>query len=162
MKFEDEVKQYLVGLCVNNTFISGNLVGLNNPTAKAKVSVVTGDNISEKFIMIYKENSAYTWKYLNIMNNKPIYRQVPGNWEYPTLAKRIVASVDLVLQYPQFEIWFRINDLPISRQDNTIYCYFNVVLPEHQQLFDQLVLAGSITIENNPSIIIQTTTTTTV
>ena len=161
MRFQDEANQYLTTLRNNGTFLSGRLVGIDGQTATARVTAVTGDSVTEKQVLIYKVNSVFTWKYLNIINNRVRYRQIAGNWEYPQLEKRIVAPISLVLQYPQFEVWFRLNDLPISNINDTIYCYCNTILPEHQALVDSL--AGVITIENNPNIIpISTTTTTTV
>jgi hypothetical protein len=69
-------------------------------------------------------------------------------WHQPPFAKRIIAPVQLVMQYPAIEAWFRINDLPIIRVESTLYCYCNVILPEHQQLVD--ALQGIVSIENRP------------
>jgi hypothetical protein len=69
-------------------------------------------------------------------------------WKQPSFAKRIVAPVQLVMQYPAIEAWFRINDLPIIRIESTLFCYCNVILPEHQQLVDSL--SGIVSIENRP------------
>ena len=160
MRFQDDANQYLTSLRNNGTFLSGRLVGIDGETATARVNVVTGDSVTEKQIMIYKINSVFTWEYLNIINNKSKYRQVPTDWEYPNLDKRIIAPISLVLQYPQFEVWFRLNDLPISSKNDKIYCYCNTILPEHQAIVDGL--AGVITIETNPNIKPIGTTTTTV
>lgn len=73
-----------------------------------------------------------------------------GGWHHPDFSKRIIAPVDLVMQYPQVETWFRINDLPIVRVLTTLYCYCNVILPTHQQLTD--ALQGVITIEDRPAV----------
>ena len=70
-------------------------------------------------------------------------------WHHPQFNKRIIAPVDLVMQYPQVETWFRINDLPIVRELTTLYCYCNVILAAHQQLID--ALQGVITVEDLPT-----------
>jgi hypothetical protein len=70
-------------------------------------------------------------------------------WHYPAFAKRIIAPVELVMQYPQVETWFRLNELPILRENATLFCYCNVILPAHQQLVD--ALQGIVTIENRPT-----------
>jgi hypothetical protein len=72
-----------------------------------------------------------------------------GGWHHPQFAKRIIAPVELVMQYPQIETWFRINDLPIVRQDTTLFCYCNVILETHNQLVD--ALQGIVSIENIPT-----------
>ena len=78
------------------------------------------------------------------------YQQLLLNgWHHPQFAKRIIAPVDLVMQYPQVETWFRINDLPIVREDTTLYCYCNLILPAHQQLVD--ALQGVVTIKDRPT-----------
>lgn len=71
-------------------------------------------------------------------------------WHHPQFAKRIVAPIQLVMQYPAVETWFRINDLPIVRNGGTLYCYCNLILPAHQQLVD--ATQGIVTIENIPTV----------
>jgi len=80
-----------------------------------------------------------------------IYEQqlLMSGWHHPQFNKRIIAPVDLVMQYPQVETWFRINDLPIVRELTTLYCYCNVILAAHQQLID--ALQGVITVEDLPT-----------
>lgn len=68
-----------------------------------------------------------------------------GDWHYPQYTKRIVAPIELTLQYPAIEVWFRFNNLPIVNEQGTLYCYCNVILPPHQDLVDSL--GGIITIE---------------
>jgi hypothetical protein len=152
MRFEDEVIQYLIELCKNGTFISGNVVGINESleTSDANVMVEVNDSINERTILIYKKSSVLTWKYIYLIKNKDqdaLFVQ-PTDWTYSEFIKRIVTPVSLVLEYPQFEVWFRINNLPIVNKNEMLYCYCNEILPEHQNLIDQL--AGVITIENKP------------
>jgi hypothetical protein len=52
------------------------------------------------------------------------------------------------MQYPAIETWFRINDLPIVRIEGTLYCYCNLILPEHQALVNSL--QGIVSIEDKP------------
>lgn len=150
MSYEQRVVQYVKDLCINGTFISGAVTGLHEDlgTAEAKVMVEIADSISEKYIIIYTVNSSFNWKYLNIMNNYQKYKQTTGDWEYPQLSKRIVAPISLLLQYPQFEVWFRMNNLPISNVNGILYCYCTEILPEHQTLVNSL--NNIITIENKP------------
>jgi hypothetical protein len=68
-------------------------------------------------------------------------------WVHTEFAMRIVAPIQLALQYPQFEVWFRLNDLPIIKKGQQILCYCNEILPEHQPLVDGI---ESITIEYMP------------
>lgn len=69
-------------------------------------------------------------------------------WHQPPFVKRIIAPVQLIMQYPAIEAWFRINNLPIVRVETTLYCYCNVILSEHQQLVDQL--SQIVSIEDRP------------
>ena len=79
-----------------------------------------------------------------------IYEQqlLMGGWQHPQFEKRIIAPVELIMQYPQMETWFRINNLPIVRVDTTLFCYCNVILEAHNQLV--LALQGIVSIENRP------------
>ena len=74
---------------------------------------------------------------------------ISNGWHHPEFAKRINAPVQLVMQYPAVETWFRINDLPIVRVDAVLYCYCNLILPQHQQLVD--ATQGIVTIEDIPA-----------
>lgn len=71
-----------------------------------------------------------------------------NNWHYPLFSKRIIAPIQLVLQQASFEVWFRLNGLPIIRENNTLYCYCNTILPQHQAIADTLI--GVIIIEDVP------------
>lgn len=82
------------------------------------------------------------------ITNKTAFDIAIEAWHYPEFTKRIVAPVELVMQYPAIETWFRINDLPIIRVNTTLYCYCNLILPMHQQLID--ALSGIVTVEDIP------------
>ena len=69
------------------------------------------------------------------------------DWVHVDFAMRIVAPIQLALEYPQFEVWFRLNDLPILKRGQQILCYCNEILPQHQPLVDSV---ESITVENRP------------
>lgn len=60
------------------------------------------------------------------------------NWHHPQYALRIVAPITLVMSYPQFYIWFLVNNLPVEKSENTLYLYCNEILPEHQVFVDNL------------------------
>ena len=69
------------------------------------------------------------------------------DWQHVDFAMRIVAPIQLALEYPQFEVWFRLNDLPIIKRGQQILCYCNEILPQHQPLVDGI---EAITIEQRP------------
>ena len=150
MNFEQLSNEYLANLVATGVFVTGDLIGVNEvlQTSTAKVGYLFNDQVSEKFIIIYKVNNNMTWKFYNQADNVLLYDYSTGDWNYPSFAKRIVAPISLSLQYPQFEIWFRLNNLPVVNKNNTLYCYCNEILPEHQALADSL--QGQITIENRP------------
>lgn len=150
MNFEQLSNEYLVTLVTTGVFVTGALVGVNEvlQTSNAKVGFMINNEVSEKFIIIYKENGNLTWKFYNQADNVLLYDYSTSDWNYPTFSKRIVAPISLSLQYPQFEIWFRLNNLPIVTKNGNTYCYCNQILPEHQALADSL--QGQITIENRP------------
>lgn len=88
------------------------------------------------------------WRLEWTVVDKTPYEIAMESWIYPEFVKRIIAPVQLTMQYPAFEVWFRLNDLPILNKNGVLYCYCNVILPEHQYLIDQL--AGVIVVENIP------------
>jgi CBS domain-containing protein len=69
-----------------------------------------------------------------------------NEWHYPQFSKRITAPVELTLQYPAIEVWFRYNKLPIVNEQGVLYCYCKVILDIHQELVDSL--QGILTIES--------------
>ena len=75
---------------------------------------------------------------------------ISNGWHRPEFAKRIIAPVQLVMQYPAVETWFRINDLPIIRIEGLLYCYCNLILPTHQQLVD--ATQGIVTVQDIPTV----------
>lgn len=93
------------------------------------------------------ENGLY--KTVWIISNKTPYELAMESWHHPEFAKRIIAPIELVMQYPAVETWFRINDLPIVRIGSVLNCYCNLILPAHQQLVD--ALSGIVTIEERPT-----------
>lgn len=150
--FEDLSISYLAQLKTDGTIINGDLIGVNEvlETSQAKVMIVGGDNtIEEKYIVIYKLNDNLTWGFYKKADEMFLYDYSSGDWTYPNFPKRIVAPVSLVLNYSSFETWFRMNNLPIVKKENTLYCYCNNILPEHQALVDSL--SGQITIEDKPA-----------
>jgi len=90
-------------------------------------------------------------------NGNPAYREATeeeiaamqampekSDWlhDYPL---RIVAPKTLALDYPQFYVWFMLNDLPMEKLGDNVHIYINEIMPEHQSLIDSL--NGVITIE---------------
>ena len=62
--------------------------------------------------------------------------------DYPL---RIVAPKTLALDYPQFYVWFMLNDLPMENVGDSVQIYVNEIIPEHQVLIDSL--NGVVTVE---------------
>jgi len=62
--------------------------------------------------------------------------------DYPL---RIVAPKTLALDYPQFYVWFMLNDLPLEKVGDSVQIYVNEIIPEHQVLIDSL--NGVVTVE---------------
>jgi hypothetical protein len=149
--FEDLSNQYLLDLISGGTIINGALVGVNETTetSNAKVSILVGEEVKEKQIIIFKVNGNLTWKFYTPSDIINLYEYSNTGWHYPQFSKRIIAPVDLAMQYPAIEVWFRLNNLPIINVSGTVYMYCNQILPQHQALADSLV--GVVTIENNPN-----------
>lgn len=146
--FENSVNEYLLELKNQGVILEGSPVGISEHlgTSHVKVSMIIGDNVEEKYIIVYRVNDSFTWKFFKQADNVVLYDFSPTGWHYPYFNKRIVAPLNLALQYPQFEVWFRLNNLPIIKENEALYCYCNEILPEHQSLIDSL--SGVITVEN--------------
>ena len=148
MNFEETSNQYLIELKNSGIIITGDLIGVNETLETSIAKVIGIDSVKELRIIIYKLNNVLDWKYYDPIDNKQLYIYSTDDWNYPEFILRIVAPIALLLQYPQFEVWFRINNLPIVNTDGILHCYCNEILPEHQALVDSL--HGIITIENKP------------
>ncbi len=153
MSFETEAISYVKGLCTSGTFISGSITGIKEDlfTATAIVSVIIDTQVTEKKIIIYKENDVFVWKYLNAMDRNPSnldYRET--DWNYPSYVKRIVAPVALIMDDMGIKMygWFQLNSLPIVLKATTVYLYCNTILPEHQYVID--LFQGVVTVETKP------------
>ena len=142
--------QYLATLKSTGVILDGTLVSADEGvgSAIAKASFIVGEEIKQKFIVIYKALDALTWKFYTPADVITTYTYSPTGWHYEAFAKRIVAPIQLTMQYPAIEVWFRLNGLPIIVDTTTVYLYCNVILPEHQALIDSLV--GVVTVEERP------------
>ncbi len=80
------------------------------------------------------------------------YEIAMRSWPETDYALRINAPSDLIDTYPSIAIWFQLNGLPIILSEDTlsVELYLNVIKPQHQELFNLLVQAGEITIDNRP------------
>jgi hypothetical protein len=114
---------------------------LEAPEYNPITQVISKDMVADILNGLYK--SVWT------IRNKTAHELAMESWHHPAFAKRIIAPVQLVMQYPAVETWFRINDLPIVREGIILYCYCNIILPAHQQLVNSA--AGVITIEDRPT-----------
>lgn len=148
MNFEETSNQYLLELKNSGIIITGDLIGVNETLETSIAKVIGVDKPKESRIIIYKLNNVLDWKYYDPIDNTELLIYSTNDWNYPQFILRIVAPIALLLQYPQFEVWFRINNLPIVNTDGILHCYCNEILPEHQTLVDSL--HGIITIENKP------------
>jgi hypothetical protein len=147
MNFEQQSNQYLKNLITEGVILEGSLIGVQEDlfTSRAIVTLLSGEETKERFIIIYKIGDNLTWKFLNPIDELET-NFVDGDWSYPDFEKRIVGPLGLILEYPQFEVWFRLNQLPVVVKDGMFYAYCNYIIVEHQTLVDEL--GGTITIEN--------------
>lgn len=153
MNFEEQSKQYLINLVSQGIFLESDLIGVNESqqTSKAISSVLDNGNVSQKIIIIYKNNDQLTWKYLNPVDNTYLnYNEGNDSWDFQEYAKRIVAPKDLILDDIGIKMygWFQLNGFPIVTKSTNVYLYCNTILPQHQAIVDQL--QGVITIEDRP------------
>jgi len=103
--------------------------------------------LSQIVVDLESKTYSHTWE---VVAKTAISIALEG-WHHPQFEKRIIAPIELVMQYPQMEIWFRINNLPIVKEGNTLYCYCNVILEAHSQLVDSL--QGIVSIETRPDLL---------
>jgi hypothetical protein len=149
MTFEQESNQYLEQLETEGVIIEGNLIGVSEhkQISKAIVAIDINGSIEEKHIIITKRDGIWNWNFINPIDRMEYDHGFTDDdsWHYETFTMRIVAPVELLLEYPQFEVWFRLNNMPVVNKNGTIYGYCNFIIPEHQALVDGL--GGVITIE---------------
>ncbi|MFP4018899.1 MAG: hypothetical protein ACLFUH_06585 [Bacteroidales bacterium] len=126
------------------------------PSHKVELTVVEKDKptvedteIAESKWVADLENKEYRkeWR----VRDKTEKELALENWRYPDFKKRITAPKSLVIEYPGIEAWFRINDLPITKDNGTITVYVNRILEEHQSFVDEN--EDKLTIEDRPEIL---------
>jgi hypothetical protein len=112
------------------------------------VQPTLGEN--EKLGSLYfdEENQVFTYQVESLSE----YEIAMKDWDEPSYLIRVTAPSALLDQYPSIAVWFQLNDLPIklSEDGSTIELFMNVIKPQHQGLFDALIQAGEIQIENRP------------
>ena len=90
--------------------------------------------------------------YIRVWNvrEKTQYELDMEDWDFPMLIKRIKApaTYQFITEHINIKTWFDLNGLPIIKRDDFLYCYCNEILPEHQDLVNQL--EGVIIIEDIP------------
>lgn len=153
MNFEEQSRQYLMDLVSQGVFLEANLIGVSEvyQTSKALSSSLYNNQVSQKVILIFKENDTLTWKYFNPVDNTYVnYNLSNDSWDFQEYAKRIVAPKDLILDDIGIKMygWFQLNGFPIVTKATDVYLYCNTILPQHQAIVDQL--QGVITIEDRP------------
>lgn len=153
MNFEQESYQYLSNLVTQGVFLESNIIGVNETfqTSKAISSVLYNGEVSEKIILIFKENDVLTWKYLNPVDNTYVnYNEDINSWHFVEYVKRIVSPMDLIMADIGIKMygWFQLNGFPIVTKGTNVYLYCNTILPQHQTIVDQL--EGMIAIEDRP------------
>lgn len=150
MTYEQECNQFITQLATNGLILDGDVIGVNEITqiARAKISILQGSEVNEKYIILYREGGNIKWNFLNQADQLAYELDPQQGWHYPQFAKRLVAPIQLVFQYPAFEIWFRLNNLPVCSEGGYVYLYCNIILPEHQAFVD--ALQGMIVVEYNP------------
>lgn len=116
------------------------------PNPATENQVATSEMVVDLELKQYKQ----VWTVRDKTEYELALEAAQADWDHPQFAKRIVAPVELALQYPQFEVWFRINDLPIVRKDKILYCYCSEILKAHQPLIDNISEASE---EDRPAIL---------
>jgi hypothetical protein len=151
MDFETQLTDYISTLVRQNTIIKGNLTEVNSFdfTGKAIFSFLVNDIVKEKKVSLFKQNDQLTWKFLAPTDDNEL-NYTEDDWNYPNYAKRIIAPLSLILDDTGIKMygWFQINGFPVVKRNTSAYLYCNTILPEHQQIVDQL--QGVITIEDRP------------
>lgn len=92
------------------------------------------------------DTDASQYKKVWSVTDKTAYELACESWGQMDYALRIVAPLTLALNYPQIEVWFRLNNLPIVVKDGMVYLYCNEILKEHEQLVTGL----NLTVQNRP------------
>lgn len=110
----------------------------------------TYNNDTERLGTLYydDQNQVFTYEVKTCSG----YDIAMRSWHEQDFLLRINAPSDLLDTYPSIAIWFQLNGLPIILSDDTasVQLYFNEIKPQHQELFDLLLQAGEIQIENRP------------
>ena len=95
------------------------------------------NELIEKLVLSYQvdlQNKEYRHLWEKV--SKTIYEIKTDDWKYMEFGLRVVAPLILANQYPQIEVWFRLNELPIEICDDIAYLYCNAIQPFHQELID--------------------------
>ena len=112
------------------------------PSNKVELKVIENDRpttdqdeVAESTWVADLENKEYRKEWT--VRQKTEKELALDNWKHPEFLKRITAPKQLVVAYPGIEAWFRINDLPIVKNTDTITVYINRILEEHQGFVDE-------------------------
>ena len=151
MTFEQQLVDYLNTQVQNGQMLSANLTGVNEftQTGDAIASFNIQGNIKQKKIFLYLNNSQITWGFLSPADENDI-NYTTDDWSYPNFEKRIIAPTSLIMADIGVKMfgWFQINGLPTVTKNDNVYLYCNTILPEHQQVVDDL--QGVISVEDRP------------
>ncbi len=71
-------------------------------------------------------------------------------WVHPQWAIRLRCVKDLLFNYSSFYLYFQIEGFPIEKDGNEMVIYCDLILPEHQTIFNQLVNQGMVIKEERP------------
>lgn len=151
MTFEQQLVDFLSAQIQNGTMVDAHLTGVNetNQTGDAIASFNVNNQIKQKRIFLNVQNSQIVWAFLSPVDKNEI-NYTTDDWNYPEYAKRIIAPTDLIMADIGIKMygWFQVNGLPTVTKNSNVYLYCNTILPEHQQLVDDL--QGTITVEDRP------------
>jgi hypothetical protein len=151
MSFENQLNSYLLSQIQSGAMVDANLTGVNEDkqVGDAIASFSVQGQIKQKKIFLRVVNGQIVWEYLSPMDENEL-NYTTDDWNYPNFAKRIIAPISLIMDDIGVKMygWFQINGLPTVTRNNNVYLYCNTILPEHQQVVDNL--QGIITIEDRP------------
>lgn len=151
MTFEVQLNNFLLSLIQNGTVVNADLTGVNE---EKQVGEAIGyfniqGQVKQKKIFLRLNNNQIVWEFMSPLDENDM-NYTTDDWNYPNFAKRIIAPNSLIMTDTGIKMygWFQINGFPVITKNSSVYLYCNVILPEHQQIVNDL--QGVITIEDRP------------
>ena len=127
MTFEEQVNEYLLTMVNNNIFIDADIIGISEIHNRATVKAIfNGENeLSEKFIIVYKTNDSFTWNFIKFADQAD-YENLTNesnDWIYKNFNKRVVINATTLTNNNALQIWYKFNNYPFINKNDIIYIY---------------------------------------